>query len=192
MSSRKPSAANEFRVIGGQYRRRKLTFAAESEARPTPNRVRETLFNWLAPTIEGLRVADLFAGSGALGIEALSRAARSVVFVERDAKLARSLNENLNLLGCSNATVECTTAESWMASEPDPVDLVFLDPPFAARNHGKLCKLLQMQRNIVPGGLCYLEMSAEHEPDALPDHWEVVRDKRAGNVRYQLVRAGAE
>ncbi len=191
MSSRKLAAANEFRVIGGQYRRRKLSFAAESDARPTPNRVRETLFNWLEPYIAGLRAADLFAGSGALGIEALSRAAGSVVFVERDPRLASGLSDNLQRLGSTNATVLCTTAEAWIASDHEPVDLVFLDPPFAARNHGKLCKLLELHRSIVPGGWCYLEMSAEHEPDALPEHWEVVRDKRAGNVRYQLVKAGA-
>jgi len=190
LSPRKPVVANEFRVIAGQFRRRKLNFAPGSEARPTPNRVRETLFNWLDPYIEGLRVADLFAGSGALGIEALSRAAKSAVFVESDPCLAKSLSGNLQVLGVENSFVLCTTAQLWIASDAAPVDLVFLDPPFAARNHGKLCKLLELHRRIVQGGWCYLEMAAEQNPDVLPDGWEVVRDKRAGNVRYQLVKVG--
>lgn len=181
---------NEFRVIGGAFRRRKLVFAADTEARPTPNRVRETLFNWLDPYVEGLRVLDLFAGSGALGIEALSRGARSAVFVERDARLAASLVTNLARLNCTNASVERADAERWLASAPEPVDVVFLDPPFAARNHGKLCKLLDLHRTIVPGGWCYLEMAADDEPETLPANWSVFRDKRAGNVRYQLVRIG--
>ncbi len=188
MSSRKPVVANEFRVIAGRFRRRKLNFAPESEARPTPNRVRETLFNWLDPYIEGLRVADLFAGSGALGIEALSREARQVEFIEKDARLVKSLNDNINLLGVENARVACMEAEQWITGDFGPVDLVFLDPPFAARNHGKLCKLLELHRSIVPGGWCYLEMAADQKPDELPEGWEVFRDKRAGNVRYQLVK----
>ncbi|MFK8029774.1 MAG: 16S rRNA (guanine(966)-N(2))-methyltransferase RsmD [Gammaproteobacteria bacterium] len=192
MVSRKSSGANEFRVIAGQYRRRKLTFAPESQARPTPNRVRETLFNWLEPHIKGLRVADLFAGSGALGIEALSRGAASAVFVERDARLARSLRDNLEVLGSQNGQVHCTTTEKWLEGKREAVDLVFLDPPFATRSHGKLCKLLERHRSIVPGGWCYLEMAADQEPDQLPQNWSVVRDKRAGNVRYQLVRVDHE
>lgn len=192
MGSRKPSNLNEFRVIAGRYKRRKLSFAPESQARPTPNRVRETLFNWLEPHIQGLRVADLFAGSGALGIEALSRGAASAVFVERDARLAQSLRDNLEVLGSPVGSVLCMTTEKWLEAKHDAVDLVFLDPPFAARSHGKLCKLLELHRSIVPGGWCYLEMAADQEPDELPDNWNIVRDKCAGNVRYQLVRVDRE
>lgn len=179
---------NEFRIIGGKYRRRRLAFAARSEARPTPNRVRETLFNWLEPVVEGCSVLDLFAGSGALGLEALSRGAKSAVFVERDAALVRSLRSNLELLNCPQGTVEHKEAESWLESGQEPVDVVFLDPPFAAHSHGKLCKLLALHRSIVPGGWCYLEMPADQEPDPLPEGWDVFRDKRAGNVRYRLVK----
>ncbi|MEM7081500.1 MAG: 16S rRNA (guanine(966)-N(2))-methyltransferase RsmD [Pseudomonadota bacterium] len=190
MGARKPSTANEFRLIGGRFRRRKLRFAEGSTARPTPGRVRETLFNWLAPHIEGLRVLDLFAGSGALGLEAWSRGAGQVTLIERDARLVRSIEQNIALLepNTRDIVVHCALAEAYIPTQEQPVDLVFLDPPFDAHSHGKLCTLLELHRSITPGGWCYREMSAGREPDPLPQNWDVVRDKRAGNVRYQLIR----
>src|SRR5215218_5944516 len=121
----------EVRIIGGQWRGRKLHFPQSNELRPTPDRIRETLFNWLQMHIRGSRCLDLFAGSGALGFEALSRGADATVFVERDPAAARRIGEMFDVLKCEGAQLECRDAFEYLARPATPFDIVFVDPPYA-------------------------------------------------------------
>ncbi|NNF15457.1 MAG: 16S rRNA (guanine(966)-N(2))-methyltransferase RsmD [Gammaproteobacteria bacterium] len=188
----KNAPGNRFRIIAGQWRGRRIGYAAGTTARPTGDRVRETLFNWLNPLVEGTRCLDLFAGSGALGLEALSRGAREVVFVDRDQRLMRSLSENIEKLGCSNATVYTRSAEKWLETFHSAFDVVFLDPPFGDHVLDNLCKLIGAKDTVRQGGYCYLEMAATAPTPELPPGWTVLRDKRAGQVRFQLVQVNGE
>lgn len=186
--TRAKAPKNQFRIIAGKWRGRKISFPAGTAVRPTGARIRETLFNWLSPEIEGMRCLDLFAGSGALGLEALSRDAREVVFVDKDRRLTDMLAEHLDKLGNPRATIACQSAESWLAGASDVFDLVFLDPPFGVHPLDNLCKLLSAKRLIRDGGYGYLEMSAAAPAPQLPAGWAVLRDKQAGRVRFQLVQ----
>jgi 16S rRNA (guanine(966)-N(2))-methyltransferase RsmD len=184
VSARKP---HEVRLIGGQWKRSKLPVADLPGLRPTPDRVRETLFNWLGQDLTGWRCLDAFAGSGALGFEAASRGAAEVVLLERDADLARSLKATQQRLNASAVRVECADALSWLSRyEPQRFDLVFLDPPYDA---GLLAPALaQAARLLVDGGFVYLEAgSALGEPAA---GFELHRQGRAGAVHHGLWRRG--
>ncbi len=155
--------------------------------RPTGDRVRETLFNWLAPIIPGSRCLDCFAGSGALGFEAVSRGAAEVVMIERSASVARQLRANAALLGAGEVEVVCDDALRWLArSPPRPFDVVFLDPPFAAGLLAEVVVMLQRPGCLAPGAWVYLETDARAPFPPLPSEWVLTRDKRAGRVRYVL------
>ncbi|HET8705194.1 MAG TPA: 16S rRNA (guanine(966)-N(2))-methyltransferase RsmD, partial [Pseudomonadales bacterium] len=134
---------SELRIIGGQWRGRKLRFAAVEGVRPTGDRIRETLFNWLMFDIEDTRCLDLFAGSGALGFEAASRGAREVVLIDRHPKVVEQLNENAKLLNFGGFEIEKTDAEHFLGSKPPAFDIVFLDPPFAEDKTAYLLDLLE-------------------------------------------------
>jgi 16S rRNA (guanine966-N2)-methyltransferase len=156
--------------------------------RPTSERIRETLFNWLGPRIEGLDCLDLYAGTGALGYEALSRGAASVVFVERSAKAMAGLRTSSRALEASGARFEQTDATEYLRrAGRHSFDLVFLDPPFAEDSLADLCRLIAECEVLRPGGRVYLEQARDRVPPVLPDGWSVVREKNAGNVRYSLV-----
>jgi 16S rRNA (guanine(966)-N(2))-methyltransferase RsmD len=173
---------SEVRIIGGQWKRSKLPVADKPGLRPTPDRVRETLFNWLGQDLSGWRVLDAFAGSGALGFEAGSRGAAEVLLLERDAQLARSLSQSRQRLKAENLRVETTDALAWMARcEPARFELVLLDPPFGADLFEPA--LLAAVRLLVPEGLVYLEAdrAVEAAPGLVP--W---RSGRAGAVHYGL------
>ena len=158
--------------------------------RPTSERVRETLFNWLAPRIHGARCLDLFAGTGALGFEALSRGAAQVMFVEKSHRAVRMLRENASKLDAKQATISQADAMEFLNGvAPQAYDLVFLDPPFADDLLGRACARLAATDAVVKGGLVYLEQSQGQELPPLPDGWETLKDKTAGQVRYLLVRA---
>ena len=154
--------------------------------RPTSERIRETLFNWLAPTIEGTRCLDLFAGSGALGLEALSRGAAEVVFVESSGPAAASLQASINALDATGARILRDDALSFLKGEPEPFDIVFLDPPFAADLLGDLCRLLDKSGWLGAGARVYLEQDRRRLLPNLPDGWAILNDKTAGQVRYAL------
>jgi 16S rRNA (guanine966-N2)-methyltransferase len=175
--------ANRVRIIGGAWRSRLIAFPARRELRPTPDRVRETLFNWLGQDLTGKSCLDLFAGSGALGFEAASRGARRVVMVERDAAAYRALAENRAALGASAVELRRADALEFLRADDGLYDVVFLDPPFRTRYWGRLVPWLPQR--LAPGALVYWE-SAEF-PE-LPAGWEVHRQGRAGQVRYQLLR----
>ncbi len=185
--------SNQVRIVAGRWRGRRLSFPLGEGLRPTPDRVRETLFNWLAPLIPGARCLDLFAGSGALGIEALSRGAAEVVFVERDLAVAAALRENLLRLGEAAPRVERADALAWLergARSTLPFDLVWLDPPFAEQWLNPVCAALESNGWLLPGARIYLECRVG-ESLCLPVNWRLIRDKTAGQVAYRLaIREG--
>lgn len=178
------------RIVAGQWRGRRVPFVAVPGLRPTPDRIRETLFNWLQATVVGRHCLDLYAGSGALGLEALSRGAASAVFVERERSVAQTLRSTLVQLGATSGVVREMTAEAYLAGPVQPAGLVFLDPPFALGNLGELCTLLCTRGWLSPGGMVYLEQAARDPLPDLPAGWEIHRETKAGEVRAVLVRAG--
>jgi 16S rRNA (guanine(966)-N(2))-methyltransferase RsmD len=175
----------EVRLIGGQWKRSKLPVADRPGLRPTPDRVRETLFNWLGQSLEGWRVLDAFAGSGALGFEAASRGAAEVLLLERDPALVASLQASRTRLGATTLRVERADALAWMARAPaGSFDLVFLDPPFDAGLADTA--LDQAARLVGVHGYVYLEAG---EPAAQwPQGLAVHKLARAGAVHVQLFR----
>lgn len=179
---------SRLRIIGGRWRSRHLSFPDTGTVRPTPDRVRETLFNWLAPVIEGARCLDLFAGSGALGLEALSRGAASVVFVEQDTRLVRTLRDNLARLGTGDARVVQAEALTWLQGTSSPFDVVLLDPPFHQGLLAPVCAQLSMGGWLGKHALVYLESARTETPD-LPGTWELRREKAAGEVYFRLFRS---
>ncbi len=179
------SAAGEVRIIGGQWKRSKLPVVASAGLRPTPDRVRETLFNWLGQDLNGWRCLDAFAGSGALGFEAASRGASEVLLLERDARLARSLAASQQRLAADAVRIECTDALAWMARcSPRRFELVFIDPPFDAKIHD--AALAAAAALVADGGWLYVEAPAQQL--SLPEGWQPWREGRAGAVHYQLLQ----
>ncbi len=174
----------DLRIIAGQWRGRRWRFLAAEGVRPTPDRVRETLFNWLAPRVAGARCLDLFAGSGALGLEALSRGAGHVTFVERQSPVAQALQAQLALWKASNYELHVADASAWLAQAGSPFDIVFLDPPFDAGLTTAVLARLRARQLLVPGGWVYLEQPADAPP---PGDWALHRSGRAGAVGYYLL-----
>lgn len=177
--------ANRVRIIGGQWRRRQLRFPDLPDLRPTPDRVRETLFNWLGQDLGGKACLDLYAGSGALSFEALSRHASLVVVVERDRKAVAALAENAKTLQASGFELHCADALQFLARESRRFDVVFLDPPFREDVLARLWPILP--RLLKPDGQVYIEAPASVLP---PPDWEIVRQGGAGKVHYHLLRHG--
>jgi len=182
------SSSRVLRIIGGRHRGRRLQFPAGVDIRPTPDRVRETLFNWLQPRIAEARVLDLFAGSGALGLEALSRGAAQVTFIEKDRRAAMALATLSREWQESAASIVCADALAWLAAPADaaPFDIVFLDPPYDAHLLSATAAALVASGRLAPDARVYLERRARDEMPALPAGWQSVRDGRAGEVGYHL------
>ena len=176
-----PSGRNRVRIIAGKWRSRLVSFPPAAQLRPTPDRVRETLFNWLGQRLDGLACLDLFAGSGALGFEALSRGAASVVMVESDRAVAEGLRESARVLEAEGVEVVQSDALKYVERSRDKFDVVFVDPPFASDLALRAMALLPPLLN--PGARVYVESGAALE---LPASWRVLRDDRAGAVRYAL------
>ena len=183
-----PAAAgpNVLRIIGGEWRGRRIRFPRRPGIRPTPDRVRETLFNWLAPVISDSRCLDLFAGSGALGLEALSRGAAGVTFVESDRATADALREIVTTLAPDRGRVIHREALSWLAEPPQPFDIAFLDPPFGSGLVAPAARALELGGWLQPDARVYLEMPATEGPPVLPAGWTLHRSGRAGAVGYHL------
>jgi 16S rRNA (guanine966-N2)-methyltransferase len=176
------------RIIGGRHRGRRLRFPAGVDIRPTPDRVRETLFNWLQPRIASARVLDLFAGSGALGLEALSRGAGHVTFVERDRRAALAIEALLREWKEEGAEVICADAVGWLGQSPRqaPYDIVFLDPPYDADLLAHAAAAISSSGSLAPDARVYLERRAREPLAALPPGWRELRSGRAGEVGYHL------
>jgi 16S rRNA (guanine966-N2)-methyltransferase len=210
------SRARVLRIIGGNWRGRRLRFPPSPQIRPTPDRVRETLFNWLGARVAGSRCLDLFAGSGALGLEALSRGATHVTFVERDGAAARELSERLAEWGAGitrrrsgeardaidgdagipgastsvlgSASVEQTDALRFLARPaPHPFDIVFLDPPFADGILSRAADSLERGAWLATGAWIYVECAAREGLPSLPPAWSLLKAKQAGEVGYHLL-----
>jgi 16S rRNA (guanine966-N2)-methyltransferase len=191
--TKKPGAANKkprpgrLRIVAGKWRSRLLDIAVVPGLRPTSERVRETLFNWLAPCIQGARCLDLYAGTGALGFEALSRGATQVVFVENSRRAAAAIEKSAKTLDASGALIHCGDATDYLRNaSPADFDIVFLDPPFADDRLGDLCRQIDEYGILAPGGRVYLEQDRTKPEVALPVRWRLLKNKTAGNVRYML------
>jgi 16S rRNA (guanine966-N2)-methyltransferase len=185
-----PSAAgrNSVRIIGGAWRGRRVTFPDLPGLRPTPDRVRETLFNWLQHSLTQTRCLDLFAGSGALGLEALSRGAADVVFVEQSQAAARNLTDQLKVLGAElKSRVMEMGAARYLRNPAQAFDIAFLDPPFGQDALAQYVPLLDGGW-LKAGSLIYLENERAAGIPALPEHWELLKSKSAGEVGYHLAR----
>jgi 16S rRNA (guanine966-N2)-methyltransferase len=178
-------SSNTLRIIGGDWRGRKLEFPPSPNLRPTGDRIRETLFNWLAPDIRGSRCLDLFAGSGALGLEALSRGASHCTFLETSAIAINVIGNHLTQLNAGGrGRVVNTNALFW---QDDPFDIVFVDPPFSEGLAIDSLSHLINNRLLTDGALVYLEVPSTTSLEYLPACLSVVRDKRTGSVRYLLL-----
>jgi 16S rRNA (guanine966-N2)-methyltransferase len=178
---------NEVRIIGGMWRRRKIAFPSRPGLRPTPDRTRETLFNWLAGYVEGRRCLDLFAGSGALGFEAASRGAAEVVLVERDPAAVRALLATVAKLGATVCTVARGSALDWLErAAAEPFDIVFLDPPFADDASGEVLRRLLESRLVHAESFVYIEFRRGAMPGL--DGFAVVKSTRAGDSEARLLR----
>jgi 16S rRNA (guanine966-N2)-methyltransferase len=195
MQKNKAVKPNQVRIIGGMFRSRKLAFPTLPGLRPTGDRIRETLFNWLAPHIVGARCLDLFAGSGALGIEALSRGAGQVTFIDASAQACEALRSNLNLLNpdlltSEKARVICANSLQWLEDPHKEGDLhfniAFLDPPFNAHLYEACSDLLDCSKVLAPDSLIYVEESRENGSPSAPGRWQLEKKRMAGNVTYQL------
>jgi len=196
MMSKKPGAANNkprpgrLRIVAGKWRSRLLDIAEVPGLRPTSERVRETLFNWLAPSIQGARCLDLFAGTGALGFEALSRGAAQVVFVDNSRRAVQVIANSAKMLDATGAIIHCGDAVEFVrAAAPASFDIVFLDPPFADDRLEDICRLIDELGLLAPGARIYLEQDRAKPGITLPEHWRILKERTAGNVRYMLAGA---
>lgn len=180
------SQTQTLRIIAGEYRGRQLEFKPAKGLRPTSDRIRETLFNWLQPVIVGARCLDMFAGSGLLGIEAMSRGAAEVIFLEQDDATARQLQDNIRQLGLTNAQIIQADAFASLATLDRPFDVVFIDPPFHEGLLSKACEQLQHHQLVKTTSRIYLESEQVVNPDEIPADWELIRSKQAGRVFYHL------
>jgi len=174
---------NKVRIIGGRWRSRILRFPPAAHLRPTPDRVRETLFNWLGQRLDGLACLDLFAGSGALGFEALSRGASRVVMVEKDRAVAAGLRESARLLE-AEPRILVRDAIDWLAEGGERFDVAFVDPPYASGLAERA--LAGLGARLSPGARVYVESDRRLEA---PEGWRALREDRAGAVRYALYEA---
>lgn len=183
----RPGSSNQLRIIGGQWRGRKLRFADGRGLRPTPDRVRETLFNWLMPYLPGARCLDLFTGSGALGLEALSRGASEVVLIDNNSKVISQMRDNLSLLEASNAeTVQADGVKYLKQNQPATFDIVFLDPPYADKLLPECIDLLEQGNWLKDDAWIYIELPSNEALPGLPANWQWHRNKQAGQVGYHL------
>ncbi|WP_030074379.1 16S rRNA (guanine(966)-N(2))-methyltransferase RsmD [Halomonas alkaliantarctica] len=175
----------KLRIIGGDFRRRQLPVLDHPGLRPTPDRVRETLFNWLGQHLFNKRVLDLFAGTGALGFEALSRGANHVTFIERDARVAALIGENIITLGASNGRVVNSDALIFLDQPSQPSDVIFLDPPFYQGLAASCCAMLEANNWLTDEAMIYLETENSLSPE-VPANWQLYRETQAGESAARL------
>jgi len=183
---------NQVRIIAGEWRGRKLTFPDISGLRPTGDRMRETLFNWLAPHVHQSRVLDLFAGSGALGMEALSRGANNCIFVESNQNATKTLAENLSALRCKNAQVVHQNAfDAINTLLPQSIDILFIDPPFDSHLHNSILDKICNSQILALSALVYVEAPV-NETIEVPSNWPLLNKKISGQVSFFLYMAKNE
>jgi 16S rRNA (guanine966-N2)-methyltransferase len=187
------SSAHRIRIIGGRWRGRRIRFPEHRAIRPTPDRVRETLFNWLVPDIEGARCLDLFAGTGVLGIEALSRGAASVTCVEQDPRAAQAIRRSADILKASGLRIVQDDVLAFLNEYPaQRSDVAFVDPPYGSQLQPAVCQLLEAKGWLAEGALVYVESHSGNRDFDHPSNWQCVRAKQAGRVDYRLFHRRAE
>ena len=189
-SATKKTTQGQLRIIGGSWRGQKLSFADVDGLRPTGDRIRETLFNWLAPVINGAHCLDLFAGSGALGFEALSRGAASATLIEKDQTAFTLLQQSQRQLQTTDTEIINADALQWLTNNAQAMsdktfDVVFLDPPFAKDLLQPCCDLLQ-QHLLTQGTYIYIETDRQQPAPTTPADWHLLKEKTAGQVCYRL------
>ena len=189
--------SNQLRIIGGEWGGRKLRFPDAPNLRPTPDRVRETVFNWLAPIIHGARCLDLFAGSGALGLEALSRGAVFTTFVDNHKKVIQALHSHLDLLKANDRAevlnfdgISFLSHDNFINTEARVYDVVFLDPPYHLDLMEKVVPLLEENKCLADNAMLYLEIEKRQSLPELPVNWKMLKEKTAGEVSYFLFQRG--
>jgi 16S rRNA (guanine966-N2)-methyltransferase len=180
------NSAGRLRIIGGEWRSRLLPVVDQPGLRPTPDRVRETLFNWLQMELPGARCLDLFAGSGALGFEAASRGAAEVTLVEKQADACRVLADNIKILKTGRIRLVQQDALDWLQHCPQAYDVVFVDPPYASGLLGDVCRQLEDNGCLAGEARIYLELGSDQALPELPPNWQIIRGKKAGQVGYHL------
>ena len=181
----------KLRIIGGRWRGRRLDVSESEGLRPTPDRVRETLFNWLQPYIAGASCLDLFAGTGALCLEALSRGAAEVVMVEKAPSVAQQLRRHVDRLEAAGAEVVLADAVEYLQRSPRAFDIVFLAPPFKSNLIAECAALVEARGWIKPSGVIYIEAPSRMGALSLPATWQLIRSKKAGQVGYHLAQKTA-
>ena len=181
----KQKASGNIRIIAGEYRGRKLPVLMADGLRPTTDRVKETVFNWLMPYIQNSICLDCFAGSGSLGFEAISRGANSVTMIELDTKAAQQLKNNQQLLKAEHVQVQQTDALSFIKGNQQRFSLVFIDPPFRQGLVAKTAQLLTLS-SLAENAIIYVEMETENALLPLPSSWRLLKEKVAGQVSYRL------
>jgi 16S rRNA (guanine966-N2)-methyltransferase len=185
---KRPGSTNRVRIIGGQWRGRLIRFPNVQGLRPSSDRVRETLFNWLQFDLHGQRVLDLFAGSGALGFEAASRGAAEVVMIEQSPRVAAQLEKSANELQADQVRIIRGDGPGYLAgNHEEAFDVVFLDPPFNKDLLAPALTILHDRQLLTSGALIYIEMPVHETVPELPEGWSLQRVKEAGDVRYGLI-----
>lgn len=189
-TSMKKAPPSQVRIIGGAWRGQKLNFVPIEGLRPTGDRIKETLFNWLAPVINGAHCLDLFAGSGALGFEALSRGANSATLLEKAPEAITLLQQNKTRLKAKEAYVIGANALEWLKTikPSQPFDIVFLDPPFAEDFLQPCCDLLDQRSLLSNNAYIYVESDVNKQPPTTPSSWHPLKEKITGQVTYRLYR----
>jgi len=177
---------NKVRIIGGLWRGRKLSFVDSQQLRPTPDRVRETLFNWLSPQIQGAKCLDLYAGSGILGFEAISRGALAVVMVEKDLSQVKQLRANTKLLETSQIKIIKANVLDWLDQKGEAFDIVFMDPPYYKNLLSQTCALLEKNHWLARNALIYLESENDLNATSISEGWKIIKSKTSGQVKYSL------
>jgi 16S rRNA (guanine966-N2)-methyltransferase len=189
--SEKSAPKGHIRIIAGQHRGRKLPVLMADGLRPTTDRVKETVFNWLMPYIQDANCLDCFAGSGGLGFEAISRGANSAILVELNKAAAQQLNDNKALLKANNIKVIQQNALNFLHSNQQAYSLVFIDPPFRKGLAQKAAELL-VEKGLTDEALIYVEMEADDNLQIMPSHWQLLKEKVAGQVIYRLYQNSSE
>ncbi len=189
--SRQNKPTSNLRIVGGEWRSRLIDFAPQQGLRPTPNRIRETLFNWLAPVIEGADCLDLFAGSGALSFEALSRDAQKAAIIDLSKTVCTTIQLQLDKLDCTRASIYQDSAQQWLITHghKNQFDIVFLDPPFGQGLLSTTAKSLQVGDFLKPGAYIYIESEFTVKSKDMPENWQLLKQKRSGEVHYHLFQA---
>ena len=190
MSSSRTVQRGRLRIIGGEWKRRQIRFSGGADLRPTPDSVRETLFNWLSPDLHQAGCLDLFAGSGALGLEAASRGAERVVLVEMHKTCCVQLKDTVALLKAEQVMIHCAEALDWMTSCEQQFDIVYLDPPYDTDLVKRSLNRLIRYRLLRPEAQIYIECSAQEAP-TISEEWAILRQKKAGQVCYGLYQHSA-